>query len=79
MGVTNEYKKQQRLGWEQHRADREEPLEQIGSIEESVGTFHAQTTLQLGPAMRRSPAQKQDYQLQVCRGQAAPRIRTDHE
>jgi hypothetical protein len=77
--MTNEDIEEERLGREQHRTDSKQPFEQVRRVEQRVGSFGRQPPLQVGPAVGGSPAQKQDNQLQVCRSQAAPRIRTDHE
>ena len=78
-GLANQDVKEERLGRKQHRTDGQQSFEQIGRIEQRIGSLSRQPPLQICTTVRGAAAQKQDHQLQVCRSQAAPRIRTDHD
>jgi hypothetical protein len=77
-GLAHEDVEEQRLRRHQHRPHGQQPLEQLGRVEQRIRPFGGEPPLEVGAPMRRTPAEQQDHQLQVRCGQAAARIRPDH-
>ena len=76
--VTDHHVKEERLRRHQHGAHREQSLQQLGRVEQRVGALGGQAALQRCATVGRAPAQQQDHQLQVGRGQSSARIRPNH-
>jgi hypothetical protein len=76
--VPHDHEEKQRLGRDEHRPYRQQALQQVGGVQQGIRPLRGQPPLQVCSPVRTAPAQQQDYQLQVRRGQAAPHIRPNH-
>lgn len=76
--VTNRYIKEKGLGGDQHRANRQQPLEQIGRVKQSVRPLGGQKVFPTRPLGRAAAGKQQNDQPQVIGGEPGPRIRAYH-
>ena len=66
------------VGRHQQRAHREQPLGQLGIVEQDVGALALQAALEGAPAGRRPAAEQQEHEVEIVGAEAAPGVRSYH-
>ena len=76
--VSHDHIEEEVVRWHQDRPDGEQPLGQLGVVEQDVRTLALQPALERAPAHCRPATEEQEQEVKVAGAEAAPGVRSNH-